>query len=132
MATGYHPQRGGRYDSREDHSPTPEPLGTRVFSREIRMENISQCFFQPTTITMYTREADPRVWLNDYRLACQLGGATNDAVIIHILQLHLTDSARTWLEHLLASQIHGWDDLVCTFVGNFQGTHVRLGISWDL
>jgi hypothetical protein len=33
---GYHPRRGGRYDSREDRSPTPEPPGTRVFSREIR------------------------------------------------------------------------------------------------
>jgi hypothetical protein len=27
---------GGRYDSDEDRSPTPEPPGTRVFSREIR------------------------------------------------------------------------------------------------
>jgi hypothetical protein len=35
-AAGYHPRRGGRYDSREDRSPTPEPPGTRVFSREIR------------------------------------------------------------------------------------------------
>jgi hypothetical protein len=33
---GYHPRRGGRYDSREDRSLTPEPPGTRVFSREIR------------------------------------------------------------------------------------------------
>jgi hypothetical protein len=34
-AAGYHPRRGGRYDSDEDRSPTPEPPGTRVFSREI-------------------------------------------------------------------------------------------------
>jgi hypothetical protein len=33
---GYHPRRGGRYDSREDRSPTPGPPRTRVFSREIR------------------------------------------------------------------------------------------------
>jgi hypothetical protein len=33
---------------------------------------------------------------------------------------------------LPASQIHNWDDLVRTFVGNFQGTYVRLGNSWDL
>jgi hypothetical protein len=71
------------------------------------------------------------VWLNDYRLACQLGGATTDEVIIRNLPLHLADSARTWLEHLPASQIHNWDDLVCTFVGNFQGTYVRPGNSWD-
>jgi hypothetical protein len=35
-AAGYRPRRGGRYDSCEDRSPTPEPLGTRVFSLEIR------------------------------------------------------------------------------------------------
>ena len=33
---GYHPRRGGRYDSREDRSPSPEPPGTRVFSWKIR------------------------------------------------------------------------------------------------
>jgi hypothetical protein len=32
---GYHPRWGGRYDSREDRSLTPEPPGTRVFSWEI-------------------------------------------------------------------------------------------------
>jgi hypothetical protein len=74
----------------------------------------------------------PHVWLNDYRLACQLDGATTDEVIIRNLPLHLADSAWTWLEHLPASQIHNWDDLVCTFVGNFQGTYVRPGNTWDL
>jgi hypothetical protein len=116
---GYHPQRGGLYDSREDRSPTPEPLGTRVFSREIRTASFPQRFRQPTSIDKYNGETDPRVWLNDYRLACQLGGATTDEVTIRNLPLHLADSARTWLEHLPASQIHNWDDLVRTFVGNF-------------
>jgi hypothetical protein len=105
-AAGYHPRRGGRYDSDEDRSPTPEPPGTRMFSREIRMATFPQCFRQPTTIVKYNGETDPRVWLNDYRLACQLGGATSDEAIIRNLPLHLADSARTWLEHLPASQIH--------------------------
>jgi hypothetical protein len=78
-----------------------------------------QRFCQLTSIDKYTRETDPRVWINDYHLACQLGGATTDEVIIRNLPLHLVDSARTWLEHLPASQIHNWDDLVRTFVGNF-------------
>jgi hypothetical protein len=103
-----------------------------VFSREIRMASFPQRFCQPTSIDKYTGETDPRVWLNDYRLACQLGEATTDEVIIRNLLLHLADSARTWLEHLPASQIHNWDDLVRTFVGNFQGTYVRLENSWDL
>jgi hypothetical protein len=103
-----------------------------VFSRGIRVATFPQRFRQPTTIVKYNGETDPRVWLNDYRLACQLGGATSDEVIIRNLPLHLADSARTWLEHLPASQIHNWDDMVRTFVGNFQGTYVRPGNSWDL
>jgi hypothetical protein len=131
-AVGYHPRRGGRYDSDEDRSPTPEPPGTRVFSREIRAAAFPQRFRQSSTIIKYNGETDPRVWLNDYRLACQLVGATNDEVIIRNLPLYLGDASRTWLEHLPASQIHNWDDLVRTFVGNFQGTYVRPGNSWDL
>jgi hypothetical protein len=103
-----------------------------VSSREIRTASFPQRFRQPTSIDKYTRETDPRVWLNDYRLACQLGGNTNDELIIRNLPLHLTDSARTWLEHLPASHIHNWDDLVRTFVGNFQGVYVRPGNSWNL
>jgi hypothetical protein len=57
------------------------------------MASFPQCFRQPTTTTKYSGETDPRVWLNDYRLACQLGGATTDAVIIRNLPLHLADSA---------------------------------------
>jgi hypothetical protein len=128
----YHPRRGGRYDSCEDRSSTPEPPGTRVFSREIHTESFPQRFRQPTSIDKYTGETDPRVWLNDYRLACQLGDTTIDEVIIHNLPLHLVDSARTWLEHLSPSQIHKWDDLVRTFVGNFQGMYVQPRNSWDL
>jgi hypothetical protein len=53
-AAGYHPRRGGRYDSREDRSPTPDPPGIRVFSQEIRTVSFPQRFRQPTTIDKYT------------------------------------------------------------------------------
>jgi hypothetical protein len=132
VVAGYHSRQGGRYDSREDRSLMPEPLGTRVFSREIRTASFPQRFRQPKSIDKYTGETDPCVWLNDYRLACQLGGATTDEVIIRNLPLHFADSTRTWLEHLPPNQIHNWGDLVRTFVGNFQGTYVRPGNSWDL
>jgi hypothetical protein len=33
---GYHPRRGGRYDSGEYRSPSPEPPGPQAFSRAIR------------------------------------------------------------------------------------------------
>jgi hypothetical protein len=77
-AVGYHPRWGGCYNSREDRSPMPEPPGTHVFSWEIRTASFPQRFRQPTSIYKYTGETNPRVWLNDYRLACQLGGASSD------------------------------------------------------
>jgi hypothetical protein len=67
---GYHPRRGGCYDSEEDQSPSPEPPGPRVFSRAIRRAPFSAQFRAPTTITKYSGETRPELWLADYRLAC--------------------------------------------------------------
>jgi hypothetical protein len=129
---GYHPIRGGRYDNEEDRSPSPEPSGPRVFSRAIRRAPFPARFRAPTTITKYSRETRPELWLADYRLACQLGGTNDDNLIIRNLPLFLSDAARAWLEHLPPAQISDWDDLVKAFAGNFQGTYVCPGNSWDL
>jgi hypothetical protein len=116
---GYHPRRGGRYDSEEDRSPSPEPPGPRVFSRAIRRAPFPARFRAPTTITKYSGETRPELWLVDYRLACQLGGTDDDNLIIRNLPLFLSDAARAWLEHLPPAQIFGSDDLVKAFAGNF-------------
>jgi hypothetical protein len=129
---GYHPRRGGRYDSEEDRSPSPGPPGLRVFSRAIRRAPFPARFRAPTTISKYSRETRPELWLADYRLPCQLGGTDDDNLIIRNLPLFLSDAARAWLEHLPPAQIFDWDDLVKAFAGNFQGTYVRPGNSWDL
>jgi hypothetical protein len=129
---GYHPRCGGRYDSGEDRSPSPEPLGPRVFIRAIRRASFPARFRAPTTITKYSGETRPELWLSGYRMACQLGGTDDDNLIIRNLPLFLSDAARAWLEHLPPAQIFDWDDLVKTFAGNFQGTYVRPGNSWDL
>jgi hypothetical protein len=78
---GYHPRRGGRYDSGEDRSPSPEPPGPQAFSRAIRRVPFPTRFRPPTTITKYSRETRPELWLSDYRLACQLGGTDDDNLI---------------------------------------------------
>jgi hypothetical protein len=129
---GYHPRHGGRYDSGEDQSPSPEPPGLQAFSRAIRRAPFPTRFRAPTTITKYSGETRPELWLADYRLACQLGGTDDDNLIIRNLPLFLSDAARAWLEHLPPTQISNWDDLVKAFAGNFQGTYVRPGNSWDL
>jgi hypothetical protein len=129
---GYHPKRRGRYNSEEDWRPSPEPPGPRVFSRAIRRAPFPARFRAPTTITKYSGETRPELWLVDYRLACQLGGTDDDNLIIRNLPLFLSDAARAWLEHLPPAQIFDWDNLVKAFAGNFQGTYVRPGNSWDL
>jgi hypothetical protein len=129
---GYHPRCGGRYDSGEDRSPSPEPPGPQAFSRAIRRASFPTRFRTPTTITKYSGETRPELWLADYRLACQLGGTDDDNLIIRNLPLFLSDAARAWLEHLPPAQMSNWDDLVKAFAGNFQGTYVRPGNSWDL
>jgi hypothetical protein len=132
VCRGYHPRRGGRYDSEEDQSPSPEPPSPRVFSRAIRRAPFPARFRAPTTITKYSGETRPELWLADYRLACQLGGTDDDNHIIRNLPLFLSDAVRAWLEHLPPAQISDWDDLVKAFTVNFQGTYVRPRNSWDL
>jgi hypothetical protein len=51
---GYHPRRGGCYDSWEDRSPSPEPPGPQAFSRAIRRAPFPTRFRTPTTITKYS------------------------------------------------------------------------------
>jgi methylphosphotriester-DNA--protein-cysteine methyltransferase len=72
------------------------------------------------------------VWLEDYRLTCHVGGATNDLFVIKNLLLYLSDSTRTWLEHLLRNKINDWSNLHRVFIGNFQGTYMRPGKQWEL
>jgi hypothetical protein len=97
---GYHPRRGGRYDSGEDRSPLPEPPSPQAFSWAIRRVPFPTRFRTPTTITKYSGETRPELWLADYRLACHLGGTDDDNLIIRNLPLFLSDTARAWLEHL--------------------------------
>jgi hypothetical protein len=70
LRRGYHPRRGGRCDSKEDQSPSPEPPGPRVFSRAIRRALFPARFQAPTTIAKYSGETRSELWLADYRLAC--------------------------------------------------------------
>jgi hypothetical protein len=102
---GYHPKRGGRYDSGEDRSPSPEPPGPQAFSRAIRRAPFPTRFRTPTTITKYSGETRLELWLADYRLACQLGGMDDDNLIIRNLPLFLSIATQAWLEHLPPAQI---------------------------
>ncbi|TVU50108.1 hypothetical protein EJB05_01465, partial [Eragrostis curvula] len=95
----YAPRRGGRFDPEEDKPRVPVPAGPRAFGRAILRAPVPQRFRPPSNITKYNGETNPAWWLEDYRLACQAGGATDERFIIRNLPLLLADSARTWLEH---------------------------------
>jgi hypothetical protein len=76
-------------------------------------------FRQPTNVTKYSGKTNPKLWLDDYHLAYQLGGTDDDCFIICNLPLFLANLARAWLEHLSAHRIHNWADLIKVFVGKF-------------
>ena len=129
---GYHPRRGGRYNSGEDQSLSPCLLGPQALARHILNTVFPPLYRPPTNIPKYSGEMNPGLWLEDYQLACQASGADNDDFIIHKLPLFLANSARTWLEHLPPNRIQSWADLKEIFVGNFQGTYKCPGNPWDL
>jgi hypothetical protein len=89
-------------------------------------------FHAPPNIVKYSEDTNPAMWLEDFRLACRAGGADDDLFIIQYLPRYLAESARAWLEHLPVNDIHLWTDFKRIFMGNFLGTYVRPGNSWDL
>ena len=116
---GYHPHRGGRYDSGEDRSPSPSLPGPQAFGRHILNAAFPPRYRPPTQHPEVLWETNPRLWLEDYQLACQAGGVDNDNFIIRNLPLFLANLARPWLEHRPPNRIQSGADLKETFVGNF-------------
>jgi hypothetical protein len=84
-----------RHDSDDDRecSWSPNQWGPRAFGRAIRDAMFPSRFRAPTNVLRYDGDTNPSIWLEDYRLACHAGGATDD-------------SARTWLEHLPRDKIN--------------------------
>lgn len=54
----------------------------------------------PPNIVKYVGDTNPSVWLEDFHLACRLGGADDDTFIIQYLPLYLAKNIRAWVEHL--------------------------------
>jgi hypothetical protein len=88
------PQAWGMLRQRGGSESSPEPPGPQAFSRAIRQASFPTRFQTLTTITKYSGETRPELWLADYRLACQLGGTDDDNLIIRNLPLFLSDTAR--------------------------------------
>src|SRR3954471_10462839 len=115
---------------REDRDRGP-PSSSRVhvsgpecFSRAIRAAVIPPNFRLATGVSKFTGESKPDTWLEDYRVAVQIGGG-NDEVAMKHLPLMLEGSARAWLNQLAPSSIYPWEDLARVFVRTFEGTCKR-------
>jgi hypothetical protein len=68
------PQAWGTLRQRGGSESRPQ-----AFSRAIRRAPFPTRFRTPTTITKYSGETRPELWLTDYRLACQLGSRTTSS-----------------------------------------------------
>ena len=62
-------------------------------------------------IVKYTVDTNTGVWLEDYRLACRAGEASNDRFIIQYLHICLGENVHAWLDFLPADSIGSWVDL---------------------
>ena len=71
-------------------------------------------------VSKFTGESKPDTWLEDYRVAVQIGGG-NDEVAMKHLPLVLEGTARAWLNQLAPSSIYTSKDLARVFVRTFEG-----------
>jgi hypothetical protein len=93
----HHDDRGHRRhhdsDDDRDRSWSLNQRCPRAFGQSIRDAKFPSRFRAPTNVPRYDGDTNPSVWLEDYRLACHAGGATDDLFVIKNLPLYLGDSA---------------------------------------
>jgi hypothetical protein len=100
--------------------------GPVCFSERIRSTPIPPHFRIAQGVDKYRGDAKPQTWLDDYRIAVQIGGGGDEIAMMH-LPLMLEGSARAWLNQLPPSSIWVWEDLERVFIKNFEGTYKRPG-----
>ncbi|KAI4985303.1 hypothetical protein ZWY2020_017933 [Hordeum vulgare] len=98
--------------------------GPECFSRAIRSADIPANFRLATGISKFTGESKRETWLDDYRVAVQIGGGDDQVAMKH-LPLMLDGSTRAWLNQLAPSSIYSWADLSRIFIRTFEGTCKR-------
>lgn len=118
--------RAERADYERDHPSGSSSSGPLCFSWYIHSAVIPLQFRLATGISKYSGNSKHETWLDDYRVAVQIGGGNDEVTMKHLL-LMLEGSARAWLNQLPPSSIYCWEDLHRVFVKNFEGTYKRPG-----
>ena len=122
--------RANRASSSQDFDPHSninyEPGGASCFTLNIRSTRMPKGFRLTAEIVEFDGTQDPRLWLEDYLIACNCQGG-NQITAMQYLQLMLTESARGWLQSIPKNSFSKWEEFEEAFVKNFLGTYSRPG-----
>ena len=108
-----------------------EPSGASWFTLNIRNSRMPKGFKLTTEIVKFDGRQDPRLWLEDYLIACNCQGG-NQITAMQYLQLMLTRSAREWLQLIPKNSFSTWEEFEEAFVKNLLGTYSRPGTLVEL
>ncbi len=104
--------------------PTAENRGAECFHYKIREAMPPRRFKpSPSDSDKYDGTQEPRAWIEDYPQNVIAHKENHDRCHAMASKLYLKDSARAWLRSLPRGRIRTWEDLVDTFVKNFQATY---------
>ena len=98
--------------------------GPECFCSAIRAAEIPPNFRLAEGVSKFTGKSKPDTWIEDYRMAVQIGGGNDDVAMKH-LPLMLEGSARAWLNQLAPRSIFCWEELARVFTKTFEGTYKR-------
>jgi hypothetical protein len=97
-----------RYAWREEnYEDNEKEMGALCFTRRVRKTRVPKGFKLPHDQEKYDGSQEPTLWLSDYLQAVQILGGTR-ATAMQSLQLHLTGTARSWLNTLPNDSIRSW------------------------
>jgi hypothetical protein len=108
----------------ENYEDNEKEMGALCFTRRVRKTRVPKGFKLPHDQEKYDGSQEPTLWLSDYLQAVQILRGTR-ATAMQSLQLHLTGTARSWLNTLPNDSIGSWGELESQFARNFRSTYKR-------
>jgi hypothetical protein len=108
----------------ENYKDDDKEMGALCFTRRVCKTRVPKGFKLPHDQQKYDGSQEPTLWLSDYLQAVQILGGTR-ATAMQSLQLHLTGTARSWLNTLPNDSIGSWGELESQFTRNFHSTYKR-------
>jgi hypothetical protein len=114
-----------RYAWREEnYEDNEKEIGALCFTHRVRKTRVPKGFKLPHDQEKYDGSQEPTLWLSDYLQAVQILGGTR-AMAMQSFQLHLTGTARSWLNNLPNDSIRSWGELESQFTRNFCSIYKR-------